>query len=88
MHVNNEGAVVIKITIREDDSIEGVLKRFKRICDKEGIKKSLKQYSYYEKPSDRRRREAKERLRSIRKQMKAKHKIESKALSRARRRTT
>lgn len=78
--------MAIKITVRDDEALEGVLKRFKRICDKEGIKKSLKQYSYYEKPSDKRRRKQKERIRNIRKQMKAKAKAERKALSRARRR--
>jgi len=51
--------LVIKISVREDESLESVLKRFKRICDKEGIKKALKQYSYYEKPSERRRRKEK-----------------------------
>jgi len=65
---------VIKISVREDESLESVLKRFKRICDKEGIKKALKQYSYYEKPSDKRRRKEKERIRNIRKQNRAKAK--------------
>jgi small subunit ribosomal protein S21 len=62
--------LAIKITVRKDEPIESCLKRFKRICDKEGIKKSLKQYSYYEKPSDRKRRKEKERIRNIRKQLK------------------
>lgn len=70
--------MVIKISVREDEPLESVLKRFKRICDKEGIKKALKQYSYYEKPSDRRRRKEKERLRNIRKQSKAKLKAKAK----------
>ncbi len=65
---------MIKISVREDESLESVLKRFKRICDKEGIKKAFKQYSYYEKPSDRRRRKEKERIRNIRKQSRIKAK--------------
>jgi small subunit ribosomal protein S21 len=69
---------VIKISVREDESLESVLKRFKRICDKEGIKKALKQYSYYEKPSDKKRRKEKERIRNIRKQNKAKAKVKAK----------
>ena len=73
-----EVALAIKISVREDEPLESVLKRFKRICDKEGIKKALKQYSYYEKPSDRRRRKEKERLRNIRKQTKAKLKAKAK----------
>ncbi|RME73980.1 MAG: 30S ribosomal protein S21 [Planctomycetota bacterium] len=75
--------MTIKITVRDNDSLETVLKRFKRICDKEGIKKALRQYSYYEKPSERRRRKQKERLRNIRKQLKAKNKARTKALARA-----
>lgn len=63
---------MIKISVRDDESLESVLKRFKRICDKEGIKKALKQYSYYEKPSDKRRRKEKERIRNIRKQNRGK----------------
>lgn len=70
--------MAIKISVREDESLESVLKRFKRICDKEGIKKALKQYSYYEKPSDKRRRKEKERIRNIRKQNRAKAKSKAK----------
>lgn len=70
--------MVIKISVREDESLESVLKRFKRICDKEGIKKALKQYSYYEKPSDKRRRKEKERIRNIRKQNRAKARAKAK----------
>ncbi|GIW71137.1 MAG: hypothetical protein KatS3mg102_0679 [Planctomycetota bacterium] len=75
--------MTIKITVRDDEPLEAVLKRFKRICDKEGIKKALRQYSYYEKPSERRRRKEKERLRNLRKQLKAKRKAKQKALARA-----
>ncbi len=75
---------MIKISVREDEPLESVLKRFKRICDKEGIKKALKQYSYYEKPSDRRRRKEKERLRNIRKQARNKAKAQAKSMARAR----
>ncbi len=60
----------IKITVKDDEPLETVLKRFKRICEKEGIRKAVRHYSYYEKPSDRRRRKAKERLRNLRKQLK------------------
>jgi ribosomal protein S21 len=30
----------IKITVRDDEPLEIVLKRFKRICEKEGIRKA------------------------------------------------
>lgn len=75
--------MTIRITVRDEEQLETVLKRFKRICDKEGVKKALRQYSYYEKPSEKRRRKEKERLRNIRKQAKVKLKSRYKAQARA-----
>lgn len=57
----------IKITVRDDEPVEKAIQRFKRACNKEGLRKSIKRYSAYEKPSDRRRREAKESTRRLRK---------------------
>jgi small subunit ribosomal protein S21 len=57
----------IKITVREDEPVEKAIQRFKRACNKEGLRKAIKRYQAYEKPSDRRRREAKESIRRIRK---------------------
>jgi small subunit ribosomal protein S21 len=33
-----------------------MLKRFKRLCQREGLTREMKRNSYYEKPSERRRR--------------------------------
>lgn len=33
-----------------------MLKRFKKLCQREGLVRDMKRYSYYEKPSERRRR--------------------------------
>jgi len=33
-----------------------MLRRFKKLCEKEGLTKDIKRNSYYEKPSERRRR--------------------------------
>jgi small subunit ribosomal protein S21 len=57
----------IKVTVRDDEPVEKALQRFKRACNKEGLRKMIKRYSAYEKPSDRRRREAKETVRRLRK---------------------
>lgn len=35
-----------------------MLKRFKRLCQREGLTRDMKRNSYYEKPSERRRRKA------------------------------
>ena len=47
---------MLKIKARTNESIEQMLKRFKKMCEKEGITKEMKRVSYYEKPSERRRR--------------------------------
>ena len=56
---------MIKVTMRYGESPERFLQRFKRICSKEGVLKEIKKRRFYEKPSDRRRRRAKEALREI-----------------------
>jgi small subunit ribosomal protein S21 len=43
---------------------ERLLQRFKRICLRSGLFKELKRRQYYEKPSERRRREASESRRA------------------------
>ena len=40
------------------ESVEQMLRRFKKLCEKEGLTKEVKKRQYYEKPSERRRRDA------------------------------
>jgi len=47
---------MIKIKARGNESIQQMLKRFKKLCEKEGLTRDIKRNSYYEKPSERRRR--------------------------------
>ena len=47
---------MIKVKARGNESIEQMLKRFKKMCEKEGLTKDIKRKSYFEKPSERRRR--------------------------------
>ncbi|MCE5325905.1 MAG: 30S ribosomal protein S21 [Planctomycetaceae bacterium] len=47
---------MIKVKSRGSESIHQMLKRFKKMCEKEGLVKDIKRNSYYEKPSERRRR--------------------------------
>jgi small subunit ribosomal protein S21 len=61
-----------KVIIRPDEAIRDALKRFKKMCDKEGIINTAKRSNYYEKPSERRRREEAERLKSIRRAQRGK----------------
>lgn len=47
---------MIKVKSRSNESVEQMLRRFKKLCEKEGLTKEMKRTSYYEKPSERRRR--------------------------------
>lgn len=49
---------MIKIRARSGESVQQMMKRFKKICEKEGLIKDIKRQSYYEKPSEKRRRRA------------------------------
>ena len=47
---------MIKIRARAGESIQQMVKRFKKMCEKEGLIRDIKRNSYYEKPSERNRR--------------------------------
>jgi small subunit ribosomal protein S21 len=48
--------MTIRIKARAGESAEGMLRRFKKMCEKEGLTKDVKRQAYYEKPSEKRRR--------------------------------
>ena len=61
---------MLKIRSRGNESVEQMLKRFKKLCEKEGLTKEVKRNSYFEKPSDRRRRQMRKSVRqTLRKQL-------------------
>ncbi len=60
---------MIKVQVRSNEPLESALRRFKRQCNYAGIFRLAKKYSFFEKRSDRRRREGRERLRSIQRAM-------------------
>ncbi len=47
---------MIKVKARSGESIQQMMKRFKKMCEKEGLIKDIKKQSYYEKPSEKKRR--------------------------------
>lgn len=44
------------VNIRETESFDGALRRFKRACEKAGIPSKLRQTEFYEKPAAKRKR--------------------------------
>jgi small subunit ribosomal protein S21 len=52
------GPRMLRVKARGNETIEQLLKRFKKMCEKEGLTRDIKRQSYYEKPSERKRRKA------------------------------
>ncbi len=48
--------MAIRIKARSGESAEQMLRRFKKLCEKEGLTKDIKRRAYYEKPSERKQR--------------------------------
>lgn len=60
-----------KLIMKSSEPLKEALRRFKKMCDKEGIINRSKRLGRYEKPSERRRRETLDRMKTIRKAQKA-----------------
>ncbi len=56
---------MIRVRVRSNESIEQLVRRFKKLCEKEGLTRDIKRTSYYEKPSERRRRKTRKSLKRI-----------------------
>ncbi len=50
--------MAIRIKARSGESAEQMLRRFKKLCEKEGLTKDIKKRAYFEKPSERKQRAA------------------------------
>ena len=48
--------MAIRIKSRSGEGTEQMMRRFKKLCEKEGLTKDIKRKEFYEKPSERRRR--------------------------------
>ena len=57
---------MIKVKSRLGESVEQMVKRFKKMCEKEGLIRDMKRLSYYEKPSEKNRRRKRKAIRSSR----------------------
>jgi small subunit ribosomal protein S21 len=45
----------MQVTVKDDESLDKAIARYKKVCSKVGITTELKKRSYYEKPSEKRR---------------------------------
>lgn len=60
---------MIGIKVRENETIDEALRRFKRECERDGIMQEIKRREYYESPSVRRKKKLAEAKRKMRRRM-------------------
>ena len=69
---------IIRLELKPNESLDKALRRFKKICDREGLTRDMRKHSYYEKPSEKNKRKdreaEKERAKAIRVAEKKKNK--------------
>ena len=63
--------MAVRVQAKANEPLEKTLRRLRKICNNEGITREVKRHAYYEKPSERRRRRTRERLKTIRLAQKA-----------------
>jgi small subunit ribosomal protein S21 len=55
--VKDEGVLwMAEVIVKENERFEDALRRFKRMCEKEGILSEIKKHQEYEKPSEKKKR--------------------------------
>lgn len=57
--------MAIRIKSRQNESVNQMMRRFKKLCEKEGLTKDIKRRQYFEKPSERRRRAMRKTIQRI-----------------------
>jgi small subunit ribosomal protein S21 len=50
------GAGMVKLTVRERESIQEAVRRFRKLVERSGIKKEMRRREFFEKPSETKRR--------------------------------
>lgn len=64
--------MAIRVKARSGETTDQLMRRFKKLCEKEGLTKDIKRREYYEKPSERVRRNVRKAIgRRIRERMEA-----------------
>jgi small subunit ribosomal protein S21 len=53
---SNEGRNVVKLVVRDRETIQEAVRRFRKLVERSGIKKEMRRREHYEKPSETKRR--------------------------------
>jgi len=56
---------MLRVKVRGNESIEQMVRRFKKLCEKEGLIRDIKRTSYFEKPSEQKRRKFRKSMKRI-----------------------
>ncbi len=73
--VNN----LIRLELKPNEGLDKALRRFKKICDREGLTRDMRKHSYYEKPSEKNKRKDREREKERAKAIRVAEKKKNKA---------
>jgi len=55
---------MLKVKARSGEPVQQMIRRFKKLCEKEGLVRDMKRNAYYEKPSEQNRRRVRRAQRS------------------------
>jgi small subunit ribosomal protein S21 len=58
---------MIKVRPRPNEPVQVLMRRLKKLCEREGVLREMKRTAYYEKPSDRNRRSMRKAKRRLQK---------------------
>ncbi len=54
--VSENGGIVVRLRVRESESIQEAVRRFRKLVERSGLKREMRRREYYEKPSETKRR--------------------------------
>ena len=54
--ISDEGRNVVKLVVRDRETIQEAVRRFRKLVERSGIKKEMRRREHYEKPSETKRR--------------------------------
>lgn len=57
VHVSLRRVFVVKLRLRDNESVNEAVRRFRKLVEHAGVKKEMRKREFYEKPSDIRRRD-------------------------------
>ena len=63
--LSKDVSFMLRVKSRAGESVQQMIRRFKKLCEKEGLIKDMKRNAYYEKPSERERRRIRKAQRTL-----------------------